>query len=81
MQPFTAAGPGYAVIYVPLSVPDLAALTDALTWNVAKQKWLKQAWRDAESRAGHARRQAQAEEVLQRITAAWRQLERIRQHD
>ncbi len=52
---------------VELSREELAAIVDALKWNVAKQSWLKRAWKDATAREGHRRRQAQAERVLDKL--------------
>ena len=55
---------------IDLSISEIAAIVDALKWNVAKQSWLKQAWKDPTARHGHALRQEQAEHVLLRMEAA-----------
>lgn len=58
---------------VDLSIEEVAAICDALKWNVAKQRWLSLAWRDEVSRQGHRLRQEQAEEALKKMEGIlWR---------
>ena len=55
---------------VDLSIDELAAIIDALKWNVAKQTWLRARWHDRVAREGHRLRQEQAERVLEKLEAA-----------
>jgi len=60
------------VLPIYLTEADLGAICDALKWNVAKQKWLKTAWRCPVAREGHRLRQAQAEALLIRLETIWK---------
>ena len=55
---------------VELSVEEVAAICDALNWNVAKQSWLRRHGRATTNPAameGHKLRQRQAERVAERF--------------
>lgn len=56
---------------------ELAAIVDALQWNIAKQNWLKKVhlfqMKHPVAAEGHRLRQEQAEKLLPKILDIWRQ--------